>query len=188
MFSRFGRASAALLVCAAAVACGEPPTKEMDLARQAIEAARSAQAERYAPAELTAAQTAMDKSTAAVANRDFKLALNHALDSHERAKVASSAATAAHRDLRARLDASLTDVTSRLASARTTVGAAARVRSSRRAAARAGRVLDTIEKDLQKAGALVNADDLDAAETLLVRVSARITEVLGTLPAASRKS
>ena len=188
MFSRFGRASAALLLCTAAVACGEPPTKEMDLARQTIESARSAQAQRYAPAELTAAQAAMDKSTAAVSNRDFKLALNHALDSHERAKTASSVATAAHRERRTRLDASLTDVTSRLASARTTVAAAARVRSSRRAAARTGRVLDMIEKDLQKAGTLINADDLDAADTLLSRVSVRITQVSGTLPAASRKS
>ena len=188
MFSRFGQASAALLLCAAAVACGEPPTKEMDLARQTIKAARSAQAERYAPAELTAAQAAMDKSTAAVSNRDFKLALNHALDSHERAKTASSLATAAHRELRERLDTSLAEVTGRLASVRTTISAAARVRSSRRAAARAGRVLNTIEKDLQKAGALINADDLDAADTLLGRVSVRITEVSGTLPAASRKS
>lgn len=188
MFSRFGRASGALLLCAAAMACGEPPTKEMDLARQALETARSVQAERYAPDELTAAQTAMDKSTAAVSNRDFKLALNHALDSHERAQAASSLATAAHRELRERLDASLTDVTSRLASARATVGAAARARSSRRAAAKAGRTLDTIEKDLQKAGALVSADDLDAADALLGRVSVRVTEVLGTLPAAARKS
>lgn len=188
MFSRFGRASAALLLCTAAVACGEPPTKEMDLARQTIEAARSAQAERYAPAELTAAQAAMDKSAAAVSSRDFKLALNHALDSHERAKTASSVATAAHRELRTRLDASLTDVTSRLASARTTVDAAARVRSSRRAAARTGRVLDMIEKDLQKAGALLGADDLDAADTLLARLSARMTGTLGALPASARKS
>ncbi len=188
MFSRFGRASAALLLCAAAVACGEPPTKEMDLARQAIEAARSAQAARYAPAELTAAQAAMDKSTAAVSNRDFKLALNHALDSHERAKTASSVATAAHRELRERLDASLAEVTTRLATVRATVGAAARARSSRRAASKAGRVLDTIEKDLQKAGALVTADGLDAADTLLGRVSARITEISGTLPAAAQKS
>ncbi|MEQ1896490.1 MAG: hypothetical protein ABL971_03770 [Vicinamibacterales bacterium] len=181
MFSRFGCAVAAVLVCVATVACGTPPTKEMDLARQAIEAARSAQAERYAPAELAAARTAIDKSAAAALNRDFKLALNHALDSHERAKTASSAATGAHRARRERLDASLSNVASTLASARTTVGAAARVRSSRRAAGRAEAALDTIDTDLQKARALVSEDDLDGADLLLNGVSTRIAQIVGAL-------
>ena len=188
MFSRFGRAWAALLVCAAAVACGTPPTKEMDLAHQAIEAARVAQAERYAPAELAAAHTAIDKSAAAVSNRDFKLALNHALDSHERAKTASSVAAGAHRERRERLDASLGNVASTLASARTTVGTAARVRANRRAADRAGAALDMIDKDLQKARALVSEDNLDGADLLLNRVSTRIATVVGALEPTRRPS
>ena len=181
MFSRFGRAMAALVVSIVAVACGTPPTKEMDLARQAIGAARSVRAEQYAPTELAAAQTAIDKSTAAVSNRDFKLALNHALDSHERAKTASSVATGAHRERRARLDASLSRVTATLASARTTVAAAARVRANRRVAGRAEATLDTVNTDLQKARALVSEDDLDGADLVLNRVSAGIAAAVGTL-------
>lgn len=192
MFVRTGRASAALLACALTVACGQPPTKEMDLARQALEAARTAGAERYAAAELTAAQDALDKSIAAVANRDFKLALNHALDSHERAQAATRSAATAHAALRTRLDGALADATSRLASARTAVSAAARARASRRRAARAGTSLDTIDRDLQKARALLSADDLDAADTILSRVRARIVEVMVSLqppgkPAAGRR-
>jgi len=57
----------------------------MDQAQGALDAARAAGAERYATAEYQAAATALKNAQDAVAQRDYRLALNHALDSRERA-------------------------------------------------------------------------------------------------------
>jgi hypothetical protein len=79
------------VVCLAA-ACAEPPSKEMHQAQGAIDAARAAGAEQYAAGELKAAVDALAGAEAAVAQRDYRLALNHALDSRERAQNAAKAA------------------------------------------------------------------------------------------------
>src|SRR6476646_8902770 len=65
----------ALLAIASLVACGEPPDKEMHQAQGAIDAARAAGAETYAPAELKAAVDALTRAQDAVAQRDYRLAL-----------------------------------------------------------------------------------------------------------------
>ena len=101
------------------------------MARQAIHVARDARADVYAAAELAAAEQALEKSTAAVTGRDYKLALNHALTSHERAQAATRLATDAEKVLRARLDATLEDATNRLTAARSQMDAAAKAALAR---------------------------------------------------------
>ncbi len=75
-----------------AVACAEPPHKEMNQAQGAIDAARAAGAEEYAAGELASAVEALEQSTVAVTARDYRLALAHALDSREAAQNAAKAA------------------------------------------------------------------------------------------------
>src|SRR4029078_2966791 len=80
------------LACGARVAgaaCGDPPEKEMQQAQGAIDAARAAGADRYAVEEYTAATEALKNARIAVEQRDYRLALNHALDSLERAQEAA---------------------------------------------------------------------------------------------------
>jgi hypothetical protein len=58
-------------------ACGDdPPNKEIQQAQQAIDAARTSGADRYAGDEFTAAQEALKRAQAAVAARDYRQALN----------------------------------------------------------------------------------------------------------------
>lgn len=73
----------------AAVACAAPPQKEMDQAQGAIDAARAAGAAQYASEEFTAAETALRRSNEAVQQRDYRQALNQALDARERAQRAA---------------------------------------------------------------------------------------------------
>ena len=80
--------------------CAEPPNKEMNQAQGAIDAARAAGAEKFAAAELTAAQDALKRSEEAVIARDYRLALSHALDSRERAQNAAKMAVDGRADLR----------------------------------------------------------------------------------------
>ena len=71
-------------------ACGDdPPNKELQQAQQAIDAARDAGADRYAKDEFTASQDAIKRAQAAVAARDYRQALNDALDARDRAQTAS---------------------------------------------------------------------------------------------------
>jgi hypothetical protein len=97
------RAAAALPIFLACIACSEPPQKEIDRAQGALDAARAAGAEQYAPEPFTAATEAMQETHEAVQDRDYRLALSRAIDANERALEAAS--QAANGKARARADA-----------------------------------------------------------------------------------
>jgi hypothetical protein len=86
------RLAAAVLIAASTTACSEPPHKEMNQAQGALDAARAAGAEAFAPAEYRDARNALDQSQQAVAQRDYRLALSYAIDARERATEAARAA------------------------------------------------------------------------------------------------
>lgn len=71
------------------VACSEPPQKEINSAQAAIDAARTAGAEQFAPESFLAATTALQQSHEAVAQRDYRLALTRAVDASDRAQEAA---------------------------------------------------------------------------------------------------
>ena len=69
--------------------CSEPPQKEIDRAQQAIDSARAAGAEQYAPDTFAAATAALKQSHEAVDQRDYRLALSRAVDASDRAQEAA---------------------------------------------------------------------------------------------------
>jgi hypothetical protein len=89
------RLTIALLIAASlgTVACGDdPPEKEMQQAQGAIDAARAAGADDYAHDEFAAAEGALKRAREAIEQRDYRLALNNALDSRDRAQNAAKEA------------------------------------------------------------------------------------------------
>jgi hypothetical protein len=177
---------ALLALCGAAAGCAEPPTKEIDQAQAAIEVAVSAGAERFAPAELAGARMAFTQAQDSVAQREFKLALSHALDSRERAQTATRAAAQARAQLKTDTQKALAEVlalqaqSQRLMTAATT--GAARVR-----ARRARTVSTRLSTAVQEARALVEAgDDMKASEVLpgLKRDLEQVIDELEGRPAA----
>ena len=98
---------AAVAALTVAASCGDPPDKELQQARSAIESARGAGAEVYARDEFSAAETALKNATEAVDQRDYRLALNRALDARERAQNAEK--EAASRKAAARTEASMVE-------------------------------------------------------------------------------
>src|SRR5881394_2181844 len=84
--------SLAVLAAVAGAACGDPPDKEIQQAQGAIDAARAAGADQYAREEFTAAEDALKRSHENVAQRDYRQALNTALDARERAQTAAKEA------------------------------------------------------------------------------------------------
>ena len=124
--------SLAVVAAMTGAACGDPPDKEMQQAQGAIDAARAAGADQYARDEFTAAEDALKRSHDAVAQRDYRLALNAALDARERAQTAAKEAADAqgHRPRRRRPSA--------LADADAALHDVAREAQGRRSRARAG--------------------------------------------------
>ena len=104
------RATLACLLVALASACTSPPQREIDQAQGAIDAARAAGAERYAASEFTAANTALKSATDAVEQGDYRLALNHAIDSREQAQNAARVAADTRVKLRGDVERSMAEV------------------------------------------------------------------------------
>jgi hypothetical protein len=102
-------ASLALLLSA----CSEPPQKEIDQAQAAIDAAKAAGAGTYAPEEYNAAVTALQKSHDAVDQRDYREALNYAIDARQRASEAATQAGIAKAHIRAADEKLVTECSAR---------------------------------------------------------------------------
>jgi hypothetical protein len=164
---------AALLVSA----CAEPPNKEIDQAQSAIDAARMAGADRYAADDYNAAAGALSRSRAAVSVKDYRLALNHALDAHSRAQAAANTATDTKARLRSEVERALADLRAALSDAHARLTAAEKNRAARKRLGPSSAALASIDKDVQEAGAALKAEDYLAAQAALQTVGARITEV-----------
>jgi len=131
-------------------ACGTPPHKEIDQAQGAIDAARAAGADRYAAVEFTAATNSLALANKAVQDRDYRLALNNALESREHAQNAARVAAETQGRLRGDVERSLVETTALLAQASGRLTTAERTRVPRRIVADARQSIATATSDLQK--------------------------------------
>ena len=174
-----------LLAAALTVACGDPPEREIQQAQSAIDAARAAGADVYAHDEFAAAQDALKHANDAVAQRDYRLALNNALDARERAQNAEK--EAATRKSAARVDAerAVADVTAALAEARTRLKAAEGVRVPARTLTEARRTIASVDQAVQKARSAQAHEDYPAAIETSKTATARLQAVARELEAAS---
>jgi hypothetical protein len=161
--------------------CAEPPNKELGQAQGAIETARAAGADRYAPDEYRAATDAFKQAGDAVNDRDYRLALNHAIESREHAQNAARAAADTRAKIRGDLERTMAEVAALLAQANTKMTAAERGRAPRRALRDAQQTLARVNEDVQKAGAAMQANDYMAAQPALNGIKDRIEGVIASL-------
>jgi hypothetical protein len=155
----------------------------MDQAQGAIDAARAAGADRYATEEYQAAVSALKSAQDAVAQRDYRLALNHALDSRERAQAAAKQAADQQVTLRSASERRLGQVTAMLAQANQRLAAAEAAHVARRSlnAPRTGIV--AADTSLQKAGTQINEGDYAASQKQLEDTAAQLRTVMSELDA-----
>lgn len=162
MFRRLALASVVVLLTCA---CSEPPTKERQQAEAGLVAARAAEAATYAPADLQAAEAALQKYDEAVAQRDYRQALNLAQEARDRAYDATTHATSektAARGLAEKLVAEL-DALSKAASARLAGAGPPGPRLTSQAAERLRAALRAAPGVLQEARALLDQRDYRGA-------------------------
>jgi len=167
-------------------ACAAPPAAELDRAQGAIDAARAAGAEQYAPAEYAAATAALKSAGDAVAARDYRLALNYALQSHEAAQNAARETADTKARVRAEVERAVTDITALVADGQARLTAAGRAGVPRRILTPAGEALEAARNSLQEAGTAVAAGDYLAASAALEGVKEGAEKALGEVEAAAR--
>ena len=177
--------SLAVLAAVAGAACGDPPDKEMLQAQGAIDAARTAGAAQYAPDEFAAAQDALKRSHDAVAQRDYRQALNTALDARERAQTAAK--DAASRKATARTDATraLADADAGLHEARAKLRAAEAARAPARILSGGRRSIDSSESAVQKARTAFETGDYLGAMATARGVPGQLNAATHDLDAAA---
>lgn len=161
----------ALVLCAS---CSEPPQKEIDRAQGAIDAARAAGAERYAASEFSAATTALQQAHDAVEQRDYRLALSHAVDASERAQEAARQAADGKARARSEADAAVHEAATALTQIQTRLKAPDTPRLPAAVVKDAKQTSVDAERALQKARAALKQEAYGDASAAVRGVADRI--------------
>ena len=158
--------SFAVIAAMIGAACGTPPDKEMQQARGAIDAARAAGADQYARDEFAAAEDALKRSHEAVSQRDYRQALNTALDARERAQEAAKETVNKKAIARADATKAIADADAALHDSRAKLRTAETARAPARILAGARKAIDNGEIAVQEARtAFDKGDYLKSIET-----------------------
>ena len=169
----------ALITAILSASCAEPPSKEMNQAQGAIDAARAAGADKFATAELTAAQDALKRSEDAVAAGDYRQALSHALDSRERAQNAAKMAVDGRADARGHAERAIAEVATLLSRAQ------AQLKDNPRPLKTPRSIVVDAEKMLQEARTALKAEDYPGVTKALNSAAAELQAALTEIDAAA---
>lgn len=166
-----------MLLLLLAAGCSEPPQKEIDQAQTALDLARTAGADKYATVEYTDAAAALQKARVSVDQRDYRQALNYAIESRQRSQDAIKQAADGKARAQRAAEAIVIDISTRASTLQGQVKAAeaARVPASELRNARAA--MAAAQTRLQEARTQIGAGNYEEATNML-------TEVRGNLDAA----
>jgi hypothetical protein len=172
--------------------CSEPPQKEIDRAQQAIDQARAAGAEQYAPDTFAAATDALKQSHEAVDQRDYRLALSRAVDASDRAQEAAKEAADNKAKARQSTEATISAANAALMQLQARIKTAADAHVPPRDLSEARDTAADAATALQKARAALTAQDLASARAAVngledeIRSEIRVIEAATTLRTAKR--
>lgn len=169
-------------------ACAEPPSKEMNQAQGAIEAARAAGADQFAGDEFKAAVESLAKSDQAARDGDYRLALNYALDSRERAQNAARLAVDGKALARGDAERTIAEVTAAVTRARERLAEPEVARSPARARKEAVSAVELAETSLQEARAALGRNAYEEVKAALtgrvIAIDAALKQIEAATPPA----
>jgi hypothetical protein len=149
--------------------------------------ARTAGAGEYAAKELAAAQEALTRAHDAVEQRDYRLALNHALDSRDRAQTAARDASDRKDAARTAADRAIGNATTALSALLTKIKAADAAHVSNRNVSTARRTAADAQRRLQEARAAFEKGGYDAAAATASGILPAIETASSQLDAPRRR-
>ena len=173
------------VVAALAAGCGDPPDKEMQQAQGAIDTARAAGADQYAVEEFAAAQAALKRANDAVEQRDYRLALNNALDARERAQNAAKQAADGKAVARTEAEHALGMTTSALNDAHVRLRSAEKSRAPSRVLAGPRKVIDDADMTVQEARAEFTRGEYRAVVETLRETASKLRAAAHDLESAA---
>jgi hypothetical protein len=169
------------LLLLTAAGCSEPPNKEIDQAQTALDIARTAGADKYAADEYNAAGSALQKARAAVDQRDYRQALNYAIDSRQRSQDAINQAA----DGKARAQRAADDLIGFVSKRALEVQARLRAAEASRVPAKDLRDLRAVvteaQTGLQEARAQIGGGNYEKATASLVAVREKLDAAVRTM-------
>jgi hypothetical protein len=178
------------LLLLAIAGCSGPPQKEIDQAQTALDTARTAGAELYAAAEFTAAAAALQKALAAVDQRDYRQALNYAIDARQRAVAAARQAGEGRTRAKTAAEALYGEVAARANRLQAALRGAENAAPAKLLRASQTTLRDA-RADLQKASASISTGNFeDARKTLTTvrgKLDAALVDVQSIPPRPTRK-
>lgn len=165
-------------------ACAEPPSKEMNQAQGAIDAARAAGAEKFASTEFIAAVDALKRSEEAVAAGDYRQALSHAIDSRERAQNAAKLAVDGRANARGQAERAIAEVDTLLNRAQTELKTPEIARVNARVLQAPRAAIAGAQKALQEARTALEAENYQGVSAALNGIAATLQAALTEIDAA----
>jgi len=175
----------ALVILVLSASCAEPPNKEINQAQGAIDAARAAGADRFATTEFAAATDALTRAEQAVGARDYRLALNHAIDSRERAQSAAKMAVEGRADARGQAERSIAEVATLISRAQAQLKDPDVVRSNGRTLREPRATVAAAEKMLQEARSALAGENYAAVTKALNGAAADLQAALTEIDAVA---
>lgn len=166
-----------MLLLLVAAGCSEPPQKEIDQAQAALDLARTAGADKYATVQYTDAASALQKARASVDQRDYRQALNYAIDSRQRAQDAIRQAADGKSRAQRAAESIVIDISTRASTLQGRVKAAEAARVPAKDLKNARAAMAAAQTRLQEARTLIGGENYEEATKTL-------TEVRGNLDAA----
>ncbi|MCL4810979.1 MAG: DUF4398 domain-containing protein [Vicinamibacteraceae bacterium] len=175
---------ALLLTVLVTSGCEEPPNREMHQAQGAIDAARAAGAETFAPTELEAATTALNRARAAVEQSDYRQALSQALEARDQARTAARRAAEEQARVRSEVDARVRDVDATIDTLARRLQAPDAARLPRTALAGAEQKLERARRQLTEVRAAVAEGRLVEARDAVLAIGPLLESTLSEIDAA----
>ncbi len=175
-----------LFVAAAVLAgCDDPPTAELDAAKQALDAARDIDAERFAASEYSAAQRAYSEAEATTSTeaerfflfKDFEQARSQIADAKSKAMQAESAARAEKKRQKESAEAVIAAARDAVSAAYTSLEEAPSGKGTEVDIEELRAELSTAEADLDAAEAALNSENFSEAESLAESADQKSTEI-----------
>jgi hypothetical protein len=158
----------------------------MNQAQGAIETARAAGADRYAPEEYGAAVAALEKSREMATQRDYRQALNFALDARERALDAARSGAERMAQVRSEAETAVRVAASILQVAQNRVKTSG-PRAADKTPAPLRDAIAQAEKDLQEARSAIARQDYTPARDLARAIDQRVREAITAAEQATAK-
>lgn len=175
----------ALVILLLSASCAEPPNKEINQAQGAIDAARAAGADRFAAAEFAAATDALKRAEEAVAAGDYRLALNHAIDSRERAQSSAKMAVEGRVDARGQAERAIAEVATLISRAQAQLKDPDIVRLNGRTLRGPRATVAAAEKMLQEARSALGGENYAAVTKALDGAAASLQAALTEIDAVA---